>query len=352
MRKDVKATDIKYDKKVINKGTVVLDNDRLGGIDRTIRVPTSYEKNYNADFKLTKQDIKNIQDGKITNDIAQKLADDLYVLDNHPDWKLQNPDIDTQKSIEMLGEDFNDNYYINQDGDLVDGGKVLFSAKKIEDRYISKKGNILEKQIKKDATPFRDVEYSIENFNSEFPNGRVDTPIGEAIIDNNQFNKLSDNIHNEDRTKFFGLIKPTLEDPVFIVDFEDVTMYFKPFVDKRSKITRFVSVTKDKNGKIFVKSNYDINRDNKFKMILKHGELKYSKFNDGDTGYPPQTPSNESIPNKQNKSQGDIVGNTQNKKTNRKDVDNTTTKSDSATNGRNNNNADDGGDTSFGGANI
>ena len=129
MRKDIKASDIKYDKKVINKGTVVHDNDKFNGIDNTFVVPTSYEKNYNADFKLTKQDIDNIKNGKITDDITQKIADDLYVLDNHPDWKAYSDDVDVVQSKEILGDEFSQNNYINNDGVLVNNGKVLFSKK-------------------------------------------------------------------------------------------------------------------------------------------------------------------------------------------------------------------------------
>jgi N12 class adenine-specific DNA methylase/DNA-binding XRE family transcriptional regulator len=48
--------------------------------------PATYSRNYNADFLLTKQDIKNIQNGKINDDILDKLEADLGTLDNHPDY--------------------------------------------------------------------------------------------------------------------------------------------------------------------------------------------------------------------------------------------------------------------------
>lgn len=64
MREDVKASDIKYDKKVLNKGTVIHDENKFGGNNKTQVVPSSYERNYNADFKLTKKILKISELGK------------------------------------------------------------------------------------------------------------------------------------------------------------------------------------------------------------------------------------------------------------------------------------------------
>ena len=137
MREDVKATDIKYENKVLNKGTVVHDENKFGGVDKTQVVPTSYERNYNADFKLTKQDIENIKAGKIDENITQKLKDDLSTLDNHPDWKKYGDDIDVNQSRDILGQEFNDNHYINKNGEWVVNGKVLFSEVQDKNKSIS-----------------------------------------------------------------------------------------------------------------------------------------------------------------------------------------------------------------------
>lgn len=100
--------------------------------DKTFVVPTSYEKNYNADFLLTKQDIKN---NKIDEATLQKIKDDLYVLDNHPDYiKRQGKDIDYKTSNEILKGQFNENYYINKNGELVENGQVLFSKNNSEQK--------------------------------------------------------------------------------------------------------------------------------------------------------------------------------------------------------------------------
>lgn len=47
------------------------------------------ERNYAADFQLTKADIKAIQKGVITPQIHAKLANDLATLDYHPDWAIK-----------------------------------------------------------------------------------------------------------------------------------------------------------------------------------------------------------------------------------------------------------------------
>jgi hypothetical protein len=127
MRKDVKATDIKYDKKVVSKGTVVHDKDKFGGVDNTFVVPTSYEKNYNADFVLTSQDIKNIKNGKINDEIVMKLEQDLHTLDNNPDYIISK-DVDIKQSKSLLGDEFNDNYYVNKQGEIVKDGELLFQG--------------------------------------------------------------------------------------------------------------------------------------------------------------------------------------------------------------------------------
>ena len=186
MREDVKATDIKYENKVLNKGTVVHDANKFGGVDKTQVVPTSYERNYNADFKLTKQDIDNIKAGKIDENITQKLKDDLSTLDNHPDWKKYSDDIDVNQSKDILGQEFNDNHYINKNGELVENGKVLFSKEDIKEKKINNENfpreNTREENLKtwhkdshaltknSDGTPKTFYHGTTSSFN-EFRNG-------------------------------------------------------------------------------------------------------------------------------------------------------------------------------------
>ena len=142
-------------------------------------------------------------------------------------------------------------------------------SKELEKKYILKDGSINEAAIRKEAEPFIEKEYSLENFKAEFPNGKVDTPIGEVGIESRQFNKLK----FKGRENFLGLIKPTLERPAFVVDFEDTTFFFKPFRDKDGVI-KFASVIKERDGGLDVVSNYPM-KNRKFELIAREGKVRY-----------------------------------------------------------------------------
>ena len=139
----------------------------------------------------------------------------------------------------------------------------------LEKKYILKDGSINEAAVRKEAEPFIEKEYSLENFKAEFPNGKVDTPIGEVSIESRQFNKLK----FKGRENFLGLIKPTLERPAFVVDFEDTTFFFKPFRDKDGVI-KFASAIKERDGGLDVVSNYPM-KNRKFELITREGKVRY-----------------------------------------------------------------------------
>ena len=148
-----------------------------------------------------------------------------------------------------------------------EGGVNL--SKELEKKYILKDGSINEAAIRKEAEPFIEKEYSLENFKAEFPNGKVDTPIGEGAVSNYQFEKLN----FKGREKYLGLIKPTLERPAFVVDFEDTTFFFKPFRDKDG-VVKFASVIKERDGGLDVTSNYPM-ANRKFELITREGKVRY-----------------------------------------------------------------------------
>lgn len=130
-------------------------------------------------------------------------------------------------------------------------------SKELEKKYILKDGSVNEAAVRKEAEPFIEKEYSLENFKAEFPSGKVDTPIGEVNISSFQLKKLE----LKGREKYLGLIKPTLERPAFVVDFEDTTFFFKPFRDKDG-IVKFASVIKERDGGLDVISNYPMKNRN------------------------------------------------------------------------------------------
>ena len=150
----------------------------------------------------------------------------------------------------------------------IDRGDLNLS-KELEKKYILKDGSINEAAVRKEAEPFIEKEYSLENFKAEFPNGKVDTPIGEVDISVSQFYKLG----HKGRDEYFGLIKPTLKRPAFVVDFEDTTFFFKPFRDKDGVI-KFASVIKERDGGLDVVSNYPM-KNRKFELITREGKVRY-----------------------------------------------------------------------------
>lgn len=158
---------------------------------------------------------------------------------------------------------------INPNETIVSKEDAVNLSRELEKKYILKDGSINEAAVRKEAEPFIEKEYSLENFKAEFPNGKVDTPIGEVAVSNYQFEKLN----FKGREKYLGLIKPTLERPAFVVDFEDTTFFFKPFRDKDG-IVKFASVIKERDGGLDVTSNYPM-ANRKFELITREGKVRY-----------------------------------------------------------------------------
>lgn len=143
-------------------------------------------------------------------------------------------------------------------------------------KYLFKDGSINTNVLSKEAELFRKLDYTFENFKADFPNGKIKTPIGEVNISAYQFRKLRERVVNgKDRTAFLGLIKPTLERPNFVVDFEDTTVFFKSFKDEKG-VLKFVSFAKEQNNEINITSNYDAS-NRKFQLLVLEGKVRYAK---------------------------------------------------------------------------
>ena len=158
---------------------------------------------------------------------------------------------------------------VNPNETIVSKEDAVNLSRELEKKYILKDGSINEAAVRKEAEPFIEKEYSLENFKAEFPNGKVDTPIGEVAVSNYQFEKLN----FKGREKYLGLIKPTLERPAFVADFEDTTFFFKPFRDKDG-VVKFASVIKERDGGLDVTSNYPM-ANRKFELIAREGKVRY-----------------------------------------------------------------------------
>lgn len=103
MRQDVLAKDIQSPQKLVQRGAS-RELSGNGGTDKRAYDKAVYEKNYGADFSLTKSDVANIRAGKIDDTLYAKIESDLGVLDNNPDWALPQ----TTKPKEMSQADWDE----------------------------------------------------------------------------------------------------------------------------------------------------------------------------------------------------------------------------------------------------
>lgn len=135
-----------------------------------------------------------------------------------------------------------------------------------------KEDDLIEK-MNKDASPFREVKLNKLNWIFEFGReGIVKTPIGDVKMGENQFNKMN----RDDRKKYFGLIKPTLEDPQIVVkDDKEGTLFIKTFTVPNAKTKYFVSVSYNIDGIDVVVSNH-VKGTNLIKKIVGEGRLQFT----------------------------------------------------------------------------
>ncbi|MEP9411526.1 MAG: hypothetical protein HRF42_08985 [Candidatus Brocadia sp.] len=118
--------------------------------------------------------------------------------------------------------------------------------------------------------PVRNLELTPDNWKNEFGEDlTVETPIGKVKLGDNQYEKLVAN----KRGQYFGLIKPTLTNPLFVVkDKKGGTLFIKTFTNGKKKY--FVSVGYDIEGlKVIVSSHPD--KLKRIAGIIREGELLY-----------------------------------------------------------------------------
>ena len=133
-----------------------------------------------------------------------------------------------------------------------------------------------------------EIELTIENWDAQFGDGRVNTPIGEVKMGENQFIKLM----RQGCSGKLGMIKPTLEKPdVIIEDASDAKegdvaernssyVFVKAFKKADgSRYYYFTSVTVSKDGKEVVISNQE-KRKNAIANLLTKGKLVWKHADD------------------------------------------------------------------------
>ena len=133
-----------------------------------------------------------------------------------------------------------------------------------------------------------DVALTIENWDKLFADGKVNTPIGEVKMGENQFTKLT----RQGREGKLGMVKPTLENPDVIIEDAseakegDVTergssyVFVKAFKKADgSRYYYFTSVTVSKDGKEVVISNQE-KRKNAIANLPSNGKLVWKHADD------------------------------------------------------------------------
>lgn len=148
-------------------------------------------------------------------------------------------------------------------------------------------GEIIKK-IEDEAEDFEEIELTPENWFAQFgEDGIVETPIGKVKMGENQYLKLA----QKGREGKLGMIKPTLERPIIIIEDnsksndgqeterESSFIFVKAFVGKDGKrVYYFTSVTVKKDGQEVVVSNQEKTK-NRISKLIQQGKLTWINNN-------------------------------------------------------------------------
>lgn len=142
-------------------------------------------------------------------------------------------------------------------------------------------------EMERNAVPSPEVELTKENWDAAFGNSReIDTPVGKVKMGENQYTKLL----NRKRSVYFGMIKPTLENPDIILEEYDPKegaerntkyLFIKTFIKPDgNRYIHFESVTVQKDNLEVSISSHEINKEALIKKVyqdnLIHLDKKFS----------------------------------------------------------------------------
>lgn len=145
--------------------------------------------------------------------------------------------------------------------------------------------------------PRLNVDYTRENYNKLFPEGKTETPIGDVKLGAHQFERLD----LKKRTDCLGLLAQTLKHPTVIIDETDdqgrqTKVWIKSVIDE-NKNRYYIAVAPSIDGVDVVVSN-GIREKKQIEEKIKKASIYYYKAEGGSqtarTGVNP-LPSNNSI---------------------------------------------------------
>jgi len=129
------------------------------------------------------------------------------------------------------------------------------------------------------AVPVIQIYFSINEYRKLFPQGTVNTPIGEVKIGKNQFKKLAEKDFGK-RQKLIGAMYQTLSDPIIIIKEEKENkkayIFIKSFKTD-NKTSFIVSVVVDIDDIKVAISTYKRKKREVISKIKKAGVMTYEK---------------------------------------------------------------------------
>jgi len=142
--------------------------------------------------------------------------------------------------------------------------------------------NRITEKLESMAVPIDEREFSIDEYRKVFPQGTVNTPIGEVKIGKNQFSKLAEKDYGK-RQRLIGAMHQTLSDPIAIIQEEDE--YRKAFIFIKSfrtdgKTSIIVSVVVTIEGTKIAISTYKRKKHEVLNKIKKAGVMTYERARD------------------------------------------------------------------------
>ena len=144
----------------------------------------------------------------------------------------------------------------------------------LEEAFLKDDGKIKQSSLFKLASNFKSPINSYSKFKKSFGLEKEDsnsveikTPIGYVEIDlKSQYYKLK--TWKENRVRLSGIIKDTLENPLFIVDSNEGKKYYAPYKGENG-LEHIFSITEDKDGIDILKTNYKPFNMARLKQLIK-----------------------------------------------------------------------------------
>lgn len=143
----------------------------------------------------------------------------------------------------------------------------------LEEAFLKDDGKVNQSNLAKVAGEYKTPHYTLEEFKKKFgvsndvEKHMVKTPIGEVLVDLRvQYFKLK--TWKENRVHLSGIIKETIENPLFIVRANGANKYYAPYKSKDG-LTHIFSITETENGIDALKSNYKPFDMSRLKQLIK-----------------------------------------------------------------------------------